>query len=161
MAVSYGILSSRVIKTTYCFSTCACWQSKLYREMHDRRYIERVIRSCAALLLYRFNAPVSKNARDTPVLICKNQSTLLNWKTVIISMPMVMRLPDLRHPMLELHGRSRGSTIGDGGDTAISFPGMSPKLPLPGIRLHNPLHGRQACPEFIAFDQGDGQICPW
>ena len=22
------------------------------------------------------------------------------------------------------------------------------------------LHGRQACPEFIVFDQEDGQICP-
>ena len=79
---------------------------------------------------------------------------------MIISMPVVMRLPDLRYPMLELHGRSRGSTIGEGGDTVISSPGMSPKLPLPGIKLHNPLHGRQACPEFIAFDQGGGQICP-
>ena len=27
------------------------------------------------------------------------------------------------------------------------------------MRLHDPLHGRQACPEFIAFDQGVGQIC--
>ena len=58
---------------------------------------------------------------------------------------------------------SRGSTIGDGGDTTISSPGRSPKQPLPGMRLndlHDPLHGRQACPEFIAFDQGVGQICP-
>ena len=34
------------------------------------------------------------------------------------------------------------------------------KEPLPGMRLHDPLHGRQACPKFIAFDQGVGQICP-
>ena len=49
-----------------------------------------------------------------------------------------------------------GSTIGEGGDTATSSPGRSPKQPLLGIELH----GRQACPEFIAFDQGVGQICP-
>ena len=36
----------------------------------------------------------------------------------------------------------------------ISSPGRSPKQPLPGIGLHDPLHGRQACPEFITFDQG-------
>ena len=54
----------------------------------------------------------------------------------------------------------RGSMIGEGGDTTISSPGKSPKHPLPGIGLHDPLHGRQACPEFIAFDQGVGQICP-
>ena len=56
--------------------------------------------------------------------------------------------------------QSRGSTIGEGGDTTISSPGKSPKQPLLGIRLHDPLYGRQACPEFIAFDQGVGQICP-
>ena len=39
-------------------------------------------------------------------------------------------------------------------------PGMSPEQPLPGIRLHDPLHGRQACPEFNLFRQGVGQICP-
>ena len=47
----------------------------------------------------------------------------------------------------------RGSTTGEGGDTTISSPGGLPKQPLPGIGLHNPLHGRQACPEFTAFDQ--------
>ena len=54
----------------------------------------------------------------------------------------------------------RGSTIGEGGDTTILSPGRSPKQPLPGMRLHDPLHGRQACPEFIVFDQGVGPICP-
>ena len=49
--------------------------------------------------------------------------------------------------------RMRGSTIGEGGDTTISSPERSPKQPLPGMRLHDPLHGRQACPEFIASDQ--------
>ena len=38
----------------------------------------------------------------------------------------------------------------------ISSPVGSSKQPLPGIGLHDPLHGRQACPEFIAFDQGVG-----
>ena len=60
---------------------------------------------------------------------------------------------------LERH-QMRGSTIGKGGDTTISSPGRSPKQPLPGIGLHDPLHGEQACPEFIVFDQGVGQICP-
>ena len=30
----------------------------------------------------------------------------------------------------------------------------------PGIGLHNPLHGRQACPELNSFHQGVGQIRP-
>ena len=54
----------------------------------------------------------------------------------------------------------RRSTIGEGGDTTISSPRRSPKQPLPVIGIHDPLHGRQACPEFIAFDQRVGQICP-
>ena len=54
----------------------------------------------------------------------------------------------------------RDSTIEEGGDTTISSPGRSPKQPLPGIGLHDPLHGPQAWPEFIAFDKGVGQICP-
>ena len=52
------------------------------------------------------------------------------------------------------------STIGGGGDTTIPFPGNSRKQPLPGIGLHDPLHGRQACPEFNSFHQGVGQISP-
>ena len=52
------------------------------------------------------------------------------------------------------------STIGGGGDTTIPSPGKSPKHPLPGIELHDPLHGRQACPESNSFHQGVGQICP-
>ena len=55
-------------------------------------------------------------------------------------------------------GVRRGSTIGEGGNTTISSPGRSPKAPLPGMRLHDPLHGRQACPELIAVGQGVGQI---
>ena len=54
----------------------------------------------------------------------------------------------------------RGLTIGEGGDTTIMSPGRSPKQPLPRIGLHDPLHGRQVCPQFIAFDQGVGQIRP-
>ena len=30
----------------------------------------------------------------------------------------------------------------------------------PGIGLHDPLHGRQACPEFNSFHQGIGKITP-
>ena len=52
------------------------------------------------------------------------------------------------------------STIGEGGDTMIPSPGRSPKQPLPGIGLQDPLHGRQASPEFNSFHQGVGQICP-
>ena len=38
-------------------------------------------------------------------------------------------------------------------------PGEYTKTAPSGMRLHDPLHGRQACPEFIAFDQGVGRIC--
>ena len=65
--------------------------------------------------------------------------------------------PGLRYAVLVCP--KRGSTIGESGDTTISSPGRSTKQPLPGIGLHDPLHGRQACPEFIAFDQEVGQIC--
>ena len=44
--------------------------------------------------------------------------------------------------------------IEEGADTTISFPGRSPKQPLPGIGLHDPLHDWQDCPEFIVFDIG-------
>ena len=47
-----------------------------------------------------------------------------------------------------------------GGDTTIASPGRSPKQPLPGIVLHDPLHSRQACPEFNSCHQGVGQISP-
>ena len=65
-----------------------------------------------------------------------------------------------RPPVVMCPLRVGGSTIGEGGDTTISPPGRSPKQPLPGIGLHDPVYDRQACPEFIAFDQGVGQICP-
>ena len=52
------------------------------------------------------------------------------------------------------------STIGEGGDTTIPSPGRSPKHLLPGIGIHDPLHGRQACPKSNSFHQGVGQICP-
>ena len=55
---------------------------------------------------------------------------------------------------------SSRSTNEEGGDTTIPSPGRSPKQTLPGIGLHDPLHGRQACPEFNSFYQGVGQICP-
>ena len=34
--------------------------------------------------------------------------------------------------------------IGEGGDRTISSPGRSPQQPLPGIGLHDSLHGRQS-----------------
>ena len=58
------------------------------------------------------------------------------------------------------HPPSMGSTIGEGGDTTISSLGRSPKQPLLGIGLHDPLHGRQAYSEVMAFDQGVVLICP-
>ena len=48
--------------------------------------------------------------------------------------------------------------IWGGGDTTIPSPGRSPKQLLPGIGLHDPLHGRQACPESSSFHHGIGQI---
>ena len=57
-------------------------------------------------------------------------------------------------------GRQSVLTIGGSGDTTISPPGMTPKQPLPGIGLHDPTHGRQACLEFISFHQRVGQISP-
>ena len=54
---------------------------------------------------YRCNAPISKKApRYTALLRYEILSTSFNWETVIRSMPVVMPLPDLRHPMLELYG---------------------------------------------------------
>ena len=50
--------------------------------------------------------------------------------------------------------------LGGGGDTTTLSPGRSPKQPLPGIGLHDPLHGRQACPKFNSFHEGVGQISP-
>ena len=56
--------------------------------------------------------------------------------------------------------RQRVSTIGGGGDTTIPSPWRSLKQPLPGIGLHNPLHGWQACLEFNPFQWRVGQISP-
>ena len=75
-------------------------------------------------------------------LPCNNYRALPWWLATVQSIPW---LPITVH-------RLRGSTIGEGGDTSISSSGRSTKQPLPGIGLHDPLHGRQACPEFIAFD---------
>ena len=46
------------------------------------------------------------------------------------------------------------STIGEGGDTTISSPGRSPKQPLPGIRLHDLLHGRKLVPNSTHSTRG-------
>ena len=45
-------------------------------------------------------------------------------------------------------------------DTTIPSLRRSSKHPLPGIGLNDPLHGRQACPEFNSFHQGVGQVSP-
>ena len=63
------------------------------------------------------------------------------------------------HLLLNGEHLSKGLKIGEGGDTTILSPGRSPKQPIPEMGLHDPLHGQQACPEFIVFDQGVGQIC--
>ena len=52
------------------------------------------------------------------------------------------------------------STTRGGGDTTIPSPEMASKQSLPGIGLHDPLHGRQACPGFNSSHQGVGQISP-
>ena len=59
-------------------------------------------------------------------------------------------------------GGAPGECFNDWGGRGYddSVPGMTPKQPLPGIRLHDPLHGRQVCPEFNSFHQGLGQINP-
>ena len=43
------------------------------------------------------------------------------------------------------------STIGGDGDTTNSSPGRSPKQPLPGIGLHDPLHGGRCQTSFSLF----------
>ena len=52
------------------------------------------------------------------------------------------------------------STIGRGRGTTVPSPGRSSKQPLPGIGLHDPLLGRQACAEFNLFHQRVGQMSP-
>ena len=78
---------------------------------------------------------------------------------------MVLSGPDAgNHTRLGWKPREEGgrgvSTTGGGGDTTIPSMGRSPKQPLSGIGLHDPLHGRQACPESNPFHQGFGQISP-
>ena len=83
---------------------------------------------------------------------------------IAVGNPDVVRLPascrSTGRRQMGSHERLRGSTIGEGGDTTISYPGRSSKQPLPRIGLHNPLHRRQACPDFIAFDQGVVKYVP-
>ena len=102
----------------------------------------------------RWSTPAANSAKPKAVSNRHLQWQVRNWRV-------------LYKPCTEWEGQrqeqrlhKRGSTIGEGGDTTISSPGRSPKRPFPGMGLHDPLHGRQACPKFIAFDQGVGQICP-
>ena len=64
----------------------------------------------------------------------------------------ILLIPVVAFPACDLYtsvdGGTSRSTIGEGGDKTIPSPGRSPKQPLPGIGLHDPLHGRQARPEF-------------
>ena len=46
------------------------------------------------------------------------------------------------------------------GNTTASSPRRSPKQPLPGIGLHDPVYGWQACPELNSFHRGAGKISP-
>ena len=48
--------------------------------------------------------------------------------------------------------------LGGGHDNSV--PGEITKTAPSVIKLHDPLHGRQACPEFNLFYYGVGQICP-
>ena len=52
--------------------------------------------------------------------------------------------------------RGSRSTTGGGGGDDDSVPTRYPKQPLPGIGLHGPLHGWQACSKFNSFHQGVG-----
>ena len=56
--------------------------------------------------------------------------------------------------------RMSRSTIGGVGDTTIPSPVWSSKQSLSGIGLHDPLHGRQDCPEFTSFHQGMVKYVP-
>ena len=85
-----------------------------------------------------------------------SNDTQIQWQSKFVIMTAVGSRPHL----VTGERVRRGSTIGEGGDKTISSPERSPKQLLPGIGLHDPLHGRQACPEFIAFDREVGQICP-
>ena len=49
---------------------------------------------------------------------------------------------EVRHGALQMSLIVSVSTIEGGGDTTIPSPGRSPKHPLPGIGLHDSLHGR-------------------
>ena len=55
------------------------------------------------------------------------------------------------HRHIQRRSRSR---IEGGGDTTIPSPGRSPKQALPGIGLHDPLHGRQTCRNSTHFSRG-------
>ena len=70
-------------------------------------------------------------------------------------------LPRVRRHRASKSQGSEGFNYWRGRGYDDSSPERSPKQPLPGMRLHDLLHDRQACPRFIAFDQGVGQICPW
>ena len=64
-------------------------------------------------------------------------------------------------PQVNMASKGAGESFNDwvwgGGDvTTILFPGRSPKQPLPGLGLHDPLHDRKACSELNSLDQEVG-----
>ena len=118
---------------------------------------------------------------DDAGVVSRSQEGLTRMMTIIVEVfgafglivserkteTLLMRAPEKQlkkggspPPPLVIEATESRSTNGEGGDVMIPFPGRSPKQTLPGIGLHDPLHGRQACPEFNSFYQGIGQICP-
>ena len=103
------------------------------------------MRKCSSTILYA--ACTFRPYKSTPVL--KLFRTFTGRMTKGLSLRMVFSL--LFQDTL--------FTVGGSRDTTIPSPGWSPKQSLPGIGLHDPLHGREACPEFNSFYQGVGQMC--
>ena len=90
-----------------------------------------------------------------PVISRVRLYEVIRWSGLLRCAPMIRS----KTRWCKVRSLSR-STIGGVGDTTIPSQGWSTKQSLPGIGLHDPLHGRQACPEFTSFHQGVGQICP-
>ena len=89
-------------------------------------------------------------------LSTKEQVIVLNRVPIVYEAGMYRKAPPARPLMICLRLGERSG----GGDTTVLSSGRSPKQPLLGIGLHDPLYGRQACPEFNLFHQGVGQMSP-
>ena len=111
-----------------------------------------VLRSVSWACPGRTDAKVQKkSSKDNP--------RVQAWMTTVSQFIFFRSKTDLvyRHEWL---CRSECSNDWGGGDTTIPSPGRSPKQPYPGIGLHDPLHGRKACPEFSSVHRGVCQINP-